>query len=139
MNHNQKKTLCFVGTAFVIGMIAFFTRPSSPGVEPDEELGTKLFAKFDGQIRRRLRMCLLRQLLARRLPAYWWKLPRTKARKLRGLGLDADSAFNLAYSGKGPWRLSRTAELHRVLDNAFWRKQGYTELASRYLIIRQGW
>ena len=111
------------------GWVGFFALAETP----------KLFAKFDGQIRRRLRMCLLRQLLARRLPAYWWKLPRTKARKLRGLGLDADSAFNLAYSGKGPWRLSRTAELHRVLDNAFWRKQGYTELASRYLIIRQGW
>ncbi|MCH7988713.1 MAG: DUF4340 domain-containing protein [Planctomycetes bacterium] len=46
MNHNQK-TLCFVGTALVVGMIAFFTRPSSPGVRPNEQLGTKLYAKFD--------------------------------------------------------------------------------------------
>lgn len=49
--------------------------------------------ELDGWVRRRLRCLLWRQ----------WKRPRTRQRKLRALGLDAERAWKSAMNGRGPW------------------------------------
>ncbi len=51
---------------------------------------------FDSWIRRRLRMCIWKD----------WKLPRTKVRKLIGLGVPRGKAYEWGNSRKGYWRIS---------------------------------
>ncbi len=59
-------------------------------------LSKKLIQELNRWIIRRLRVFLWEQ----------WKLPRTKVRKLKGLGLNHDSAVMLGNTRKGPWRVS---------------------------------
>jgi RNA-directed DNA polymerase len=55
--------------------------------------GKRALEELDGWLRRRLRCLLWRQ----------WKRPRTRARKLRTLGLDAARARRSAGNSHGPW------------------------------------
>ena len=73
-------------------------------------------------IRRRLRMCLLRQ----------WERQRTKVRMLMSLGMGRAWAFDIALSAKGPWRLSLTKQLHMVLGKAYWENVGLIDLEKKY-------
>lgn len=76
---------------------------------------------FDQWIRRRLRMCLWKQ----------WKLPRTRLRQLRALGVPERHARMLASSRKGPWEMSRNT--NNALPTSFWEAKGLKSLLSRYL------
>lgn len=51
------------------------------------------FEDLDAWIRRRLRCILWRQ----------WKQPRTRAKRLRQLGLDAERVRRCSCNGHGPW------------------------------------
>lgn len=81
--------------------------------------------ELDAWIRRRLRMCLWKQ----------WKTPKTRLRKLRGLGVPEWAAHTLANSRSGPWVMSRNT--NNALANAYWQKQGLKSLTSRYNELRQ--
>ncbi len=81
---------------------------------------------LEGWTRRRLRMCLWKQ----------WKLPRTKLRELRALGLPDWVCWELAMSRKGYWRMA-SGPLNRALGNAYWRAQGLKSLTETYLSLRQ--
>lgn len=81
---------------------------------------------LEGWTRRRLRMCLWKQ----------WKLPRTKLRELRALGLEDWVCWELAMSRKGYWRMA-SGPLNRALGNAYWRAQGLKSLTETYLSLRQ--
>lgn len=70
--------------------------------------------RLDSWIRRRLRMCVWKQ----------WKNPKTRIRKLIGLGVYPDRARKMGGSRKGCWTLSRTTQLNMALSNAYWREQG---------------
>lgn len=87
-----------------------------------------IFQALDEWTRRRIRLC------------YWiqWKNPRTRIRKLRGLGLEGDIVF-AGHSRKGPWRMANSPPLKRALNNAYLKGQGFTSLTERYLNIRQNW
>lgn len=74
---------------------------------------------LDEWVRRRLRAILWHQ----------WKKPKARARHMIRLGAPADKAWEWAYSGKKPWRMSGSAPLTRTLDNAYWRAQGLVSLA----------
>jgi len=81
-----------------------------------------VFQALDEWIRRRLRMCLLKQ----------WKRCRTRIRKLIALGSSKESAECVAYSRKRYWRTSISPHLSKTLSNAYWRKQGLIALVDRY-------
>lgn len=80
--------------------------------------------RLDEWIRRRLRMCLWKQ----------WKLPKSRLRNLRALGVPEWAARKIASSGRGCWEMSRN--LNNALNRSYWNDQGLLSLTSRYLEIR---
>ena len=64
---------------------------------------------------------------------YWsnWRLPRTRLKKLKALGVSYEEAYRFAHSGKGPWRLSMTSGVQRALSNAWLQTQGLFTLEER--------
>ncbi|MCL4440922.1 MAG: group II intron reverse transcriptase/maturase [Firmicutes bacterium] len=85
-----------------------------------------IFQTFDEWLRRRLRMCYLKQ----------WKKPKTKKRNLVALGIPTDWATLISASRKGYWRLSNTPQVNKALGLAFWREQGLKSLVERYNKLR---
>ncbi|WP_287193312.1 group II intron reverse transcriptase/maturase [Syntrophothermus sp.] len=81
---------------------------------------------LDEWVRRRLRMCYLKQ----------WKKPKTKLRNLIVLGIPADWAALISGSRKGYWRLANTPQMNKALGLAFWRNQGLRSLVGRYDQLR---
>jgi RNA-directed DNA polymerase len=71
-----------------------------------------------GWLRRRLRSLLWRQ----------WKRPRTRARHLRVLGLDAERARLSAGNGRGPWWNAGASHLHAALPAAHFTRRGLVSL-----------
>ena len=78
--------------------------------------------ELDEWIRRRLRMCYLKQ----------WKKPQAVYRNLVKLGLAPDFARRICGSGKGYWRLSNTPQMNKALGLTFWANQGLLSLTQRY-------
>lgn len=74
--------------------------------------------EIDGWLRRRLRCLLWRQ----------WKRPRTRARKLRALGLDAEAAWRSGGNGHGPWWNAGAGHLHLALPTAYFTRLGLVSL-----------
>lgn len=74
--------------------------------------------ELDSWLRRRLRCLLWRQ----------WKRPRTRARKLRALGLDAERAWTSAYNGHGSWWNAGASHLNQALPAAFFTRLGLVSL-----------
>jgi RNA-directed DNA polymerase len=71
---------------------------------------------LDGWLRRKL--LLWRQ----------WKKPRTRVRKLRALGLDADRARMSASNGHGPWWNAGASHLNQALPAAYFARMGLVSL-----------
>ncbi|MFC4409667.1 group II intron reverse transcriptase/maturase [Chungangia koreensis] len=82
---------------------------------------------LDSWIRRRLRMCMWKD----------WKNPRTRVRKLIGIGVPQWKAYEWGNSRKGYWRVSNSPIMHRTLGNSFWSSQGLESLYFRYESLRQ--
>ena len=78
--------------------------------------------ELDEWIRRRLRMCLLRQ----------WKQCKTKLTNLVSLGIVKKWAGCIAFSRKQYWRLAKTPQINKALGLAYWREQGLISLVDRY-------
>lgn len=78
--------------------------------------------KLDKWIRRRLRMCLLKQ----------WKRCKTKLAKLVNLGIVEKWAGCIAFSRKQYWRLTKAPQINKALGLAYWREQGLIRLVDRY-------
>lgn len=81
---------------------------------------------LDEWIRRKLRCIRLKQC----------KRPWTIANFLMERGVPRPQAWNLALSGKGWWRLSRTPQAHRALSLGWFRAQGLVSLVDRYLALQ---
>lgn len=79
-----------------------------------------VFESLDGWIRRKIRGIIWRQ----------WKKPQTRYKRLLALGLKSRTAKQTAYSSKGPWRMAKTASMHKVLSNAVIEEMGYISMAS---------
>ena len=73
-----------------------------------------VFTRFDGWIRRRIRMCYWKQ----------WRHPRRRIGKLMALGVDRDTAVTHGTSRKGYWRLAKTLGGHCGMTNQWLRDQG---------------
>ena len=77
---------------------------------------------LNGWLYRRIRMCIWKQ----------WKLPRTRRRKLLGLGLPVQAACEAAYSRKAYWRMARNGVVHRALTKERLINWGFYDLATAY-------
>ena len=80
-----------------------------------------IFASLDAWIRHRVRMC------------FWkcWRLPRTRIRKLKQLGVPHDVAVPHGTSHKAYWRLAKTLGGHLGMTKKWLLDQGLVFL--RYL------
>jgi len=77
-------------------------------------------------LRRRLRCLRLKQC----------KRAYAMARFLMGLGVREDSAWMLALSGKGWWRLADTPQAHRAMSLAWFKEEGLIDPEAFYLELR---
>lgn len=101
---------------YIVGWVGYYRLADTKSV----------FHAFDEWLRRRLRMCYLKQ----------WKKPKTKKRKLVALGIASEWASLISGSRKGHWRLSKTPQINKALGLALWRKQGLRSLVERYNELR---
>jgi len=90
------------------GWIAYFQISETPSA----------LKELDSWVRRRLRCVLWRQ----------WKGPRTRAHKLRSLGLDAVRAHMSAGNHRGPWWNAGSSHMGEVLPAAYFRSLGLISL-----------
>ena len=88
---------------------------------------TSIFQELDEWIRRRLRMCMIKQ----------WKLCKTKLRNLVSLGIEAKWAGNIAFSRKRYWRLANTPQINKALGLKYWREKGLVSLVDRHYGLLQ--
>ena len=77
---------------------------------------------LSGWLYRRIRMCIWKQ----------WKLPKTRRRKLMGLGLTEWAACEGAYSRKSYWRMSNTGVAKRALTKERLISWGFYDLTTAY-------
>ncbi|MGI6117056.1 MAG: group II intron reverse transcriptase/maturase [Bilifractor sp.] len=77
---------------------------------------------LNGWLYRRIRMCIWKQ----------WKLPRTRFRKLKGLGLKEWQAAEAAYCRKAYWRVANIGSVKRALTKERLIHWGFYDLASAY-------
>ena len=78
---------------------------------------------LDEWIRRRIRMCYLKQ----------WRKPRTRIRNLIKLGTRTRTAVSLGLSSKGPYRLARTLATQSGMTNKWLEKQGLVSVRERWI------
>jgi RNA-directed DNA polymerase len=90
------------------GWINYFRLTESKGV----------LEELDGWVRRRLRCVLWRQ----------WKRARTRASKLRVLGLDAERARRSASNGQGPWWNAGASHMNHALPAKYFTHKGLVSL-----------
>lgn len=102
---------------YLMGWCGYFALADTPSV----------FRDIDKWIRRRLRMCMWKN----------WKKPKTKVRKLIGLGAPQGKACEWGNSRKSYWRISKSPILHKTLGNSYWSSQGLKSLLFRYEHLRQ--
>ena len=78
-------------------------------------MGKKLIHELNSWIVRRLKAFLWNQ----------WRLPRTKVKNLKQLGISHDDAMLLGNTRKGAWRISRTPTMNFALPQSlFVRRKG---------------
>ena len=77
---------------------------------------------LNGWLYRRVRMCIWKQ----------WKLPKTRKRKLLGLGLPEWAACEAAYSRKAYWRMAGSGVVQRALTKERLIHWGFYDLAIAY-------
>ena len=77
---------------------------------------------LNGWLYRRIRMCIWKQ----------WKLPRTRRRKLIGLGVDSHYAATIAYDRKGYWFNANNKAVKWTLNKERLIHWGFYDLATAY-------
>ena len=82
----------------------------------------RVLPELDEWIRRRVRMCYVKQ----------WRRPRTRTGHLLRLGVAKRQAIALGMSSKGPWRLARTYATQLGMSNQWLSEQGLVS-------VRQLW
>jgi len=81
--------------------------------------------ELDQWLRRRIRMCYLKQ----------WRKPRTRVGQLVRLGCPLDKAIPIGMSRKGPWHLSKTYATQLAMNNNWLEKQGLISIKSEWVKI----
>ncbi|NOR79379.1 MAG: group II intron reverse transcriptase/maturase [Methyloprofundus sp.] len=81
---------------------------------------------LDQWIRRRVRMCYLKQ----------WRRPRTRIRNLIRLGISTRMAISLGLSSKGYYRLAKTKAVQIGLNNDWLKSQGLVSVKEEWVKFR---
>jgi RNA-directed DNA polymerase len=81
-----------------------------------------LFGTLDKWLRRRLRACIWKQ----------WRLPSTRIRKLKQLGVPHEEAYSHGNSRKGPWRMSKSLAISMAMPIKWLTDQGLFNLSQRW-------
>lgn len=81
-----------------------------------------LFDNLDKWLRRRLRACIWKQ----------WRLPRTRIRKLKQLGVHPEQAYSHGNSRKGPCRLAKSLAVSIGMSIAWLTDLGLLSLSKRW-------
>jgi len=79
--------------------------------------------RLDEWLRRRIRMCYLKQ----------WRKPRTRIRNLIKLGTGTRIAISLGLSSKGPYRLAKTFATQSGMTNKWLAEQGLISIRDRWI------
>ncbi len=79
--------------------------------------------ELDHWIRRRIRMCYLKQ----------WRKPRTRISNLIKLGTRNRTAVSLGLSSKGPYRLAKTLATHSGMTKKWLEKQGLVSIRELWI------
>jgi len=95
---------------YLRGWLGYFKLMETPSV----------LERLDGWIRRKLRCYIFKQ----------WKNSKKRSKELQKLG--AEEPWSVAYSGKGPWRLSRTRQLHTALNCDYFNELGLLSLHQQW-------
>ena len=82
--------------------------------------------QLDNWIRRRIRMCYLKQ----------WRKPRTRIRNLIKLSVSIKLAVTLGMSSKGNYRLAKTKAVQWGLSNQYLKAQGLVSLKDLWIASR---
>ena len=82
----------------------------------------KNIESLNGWLYRRIRMCIWKQ----------WKLPRTRMRKLTGLGVDSHYAATIAYDRKGYWFNAGNKAVNWALSKERLINRGFYDIAAAY-------
>lgn len=82
--------------------------------------------RLDYWIRRRIRMCYLKQ----------WRKPRTRIRNLIKLGVPERLAVSIGLSSKGYYRLAKTKAMQMGLSNRWLKEQGLVSLKDQWVKCR---
>jgi len=77
-----------------------------------------LFRELDKWLRRRIRACYWK----------WWRLPKTKIRKLLQLGVRSAEAISHGCSRKGPWRMSGSRAIQMGMSITWLSERGLLSL-----------
>lgn len=83
----------------------------------------RLLPELDEWIRRRVRMCYIKQ----------WRRRRTRIRNLISLGAVTGQAIAVGLSSKGPWKLARTFGSQSGLTNACLTEQGLVSMRELWI------
>jgi len=86
-----------------------------------------VFEELERWTTRRVRQCILKT----------WKLPKTRRKRLRALGVNESEARKIASSRKGTWALSLSPQLHKALSATYLRTLGLLSLKETYIQRRQ--
>ena len=81
-----------------------------------------VFVTLDKWLRRRLRACIWKQ----------WRLPRTRIRKLKQLGVRPDEAYSHGNSRKGPWRMAKSLAISMAMPIQWLHDLGLFSLSKRW-------
>ncbi len=100
---------------YVVGWMNYFALVTFDPVE-----------RLDHWIRRRIRMCYLKQ----------WRKPRTRIRNLIKLGVSVKAAISIGLSSKGYYRLAKTKAVQMGLTNAWLQAQGLVSLKQQWVKFR---
>lgn len=79
--------------------------------------------QLDQWIRRRIRMCYLKQ----------WRRIRTRIRNLMRLGVSKSAAISLGMSSKGYYRLAKTKAVQLALNNTWLKRQGLASIEVQWV------
>jgi RNA-directed DNA polymerase len=82
-----------------------------------------LFDTLDKWLRRRMRACIWKL----------WRLPRTRLRKLKQLGVRHDAAYSHGNSRKGPWRLAKSLAISMAMTTQWLTDLGLFNLSTRWI------
>ncbi len=84
-----------------------------------------IMTRVSGHLRHRLRMCIWK----------YWKMPKTKYKALRKLGISHDNAYMVANTRRGYYWVASTVVLHMAISNKRLKQKGLVFPLDYYLKV----